>query len=685
MAQVCIPPEIVEKLKKSLDKGEISTNVIADMLPTEQAALKTILENVVAEKLGVSVTKGEVKEITEKAAKIDEAAKKLGEDLGNPAKLEENLEFFKAKKEMDDYLLSKHPSHNLKVATGTIGRGMMLASVKSPVLNIGSNIEIGFTEALSRRLANGQLSGANNGLAVDFVKMANKIYQETGYDISRMTNLRDTGAGGTRVLGETTHSQGPGAVRKVGRVVEDIVFKQLMGAPDVAFSSAHFADSVNLNSLKLAKGDKAKATEIMTDAMRLEPTTVEGEIIRTQGILDAQKATWTDTSWASKVSEGIRKVLNDVSGDLRAGDYLLPFVKTPANIIATGMDYAGLGIPKAAIKTIKAFKTGEIGSREYVRSISRDLIRSGLGITGAVLIASQLNNDDFVGAYDPARSQIEGLRNSNYNAIRVGGKWISTDWLGPLAVPVTAIMYGRKYGKTGGEKTFQYAKGVVSSALNIPGVSDIYDQVKSSAFKKNQSLEEMSGATVDYITNELYSRLVPSFLSDLAKAIDPKVRQTSGNVDKIKAKIPFVSTTLPEKKNVFGEPVKGENAISDILFGARVKTDRETKMVKELSNVSDATDKGISFTDWDKSSSKTLAQFKEKVGEEKYNKAKEQYGKELKAELEKAINNPTYTKLSDEDKLKVINGKDTDAMNKIFKQFGFKYKAAPANKTLKNI
>ncbi len=675
----CIPPELSAKLKESLEKGEIDANAISKMLPAEKEALKALLEDFVSEKLGVKITDAEVKVISEKAKKIDEAQQKLGDDLGNPNKLQENLEFFKAKKEMDDYLQGQSPANRLKIVTGTIGRGMMLASVKSPILNIGANIEVGFTEALSRRITSGQLRGANNDLAVDFVKMSNKIYQETGYDISRMMSIKDE-IGGERVLGETTHAQGTGAVRKVGRAVEDVVFKQLMGAPDVAFSSAHFADSVNLNAMKLAKGDRAKGTEIMIDSMRLEPQTIEGEIVRSQGILDAQKATWTDNTWASRVSGSIRKILNDVSGDARVGDYVLPFVKTPANVIATGMDYAGLGIPKALVKTYKAFKTGDLKNPQVMQSIARDVVRSGLGLTGAVVVASQLNDDDFVGAYDPKRSQIEALRNSNYNAIRVGDKWISTDWLGPLSVPVTAMMYARKYGKTGGEQTFQYNKAVASSVLAIPGIADVYDFVRGQAFKANQTLEQMTGATEDYITSQLYSRLVPSLVSDVAKVVDPNVRVGGKGLNGVIAKIPFLSKTLQPKTTILGEEVKQEPAWSVLLFGSRVKTDKENSMVKELSDVSASVDKGVAFTDWDKSSSKTLAQFRQKVGDEKYQEAKKKYGQELRKQLQTAISAPQYKNLSDEQKLTIINNQDAQAMDKIFLQYGFKYKAPTAAK-----
>jgi len=665
---------MVEKLKKQLANGEINSNSIAEMLPDEQKALKAILEEVVTEKLGVNVSKSEITTISEKAKNIDEAQKKLGDNLGVPSKLKENLEFFKAKKKMEDYLQGLVPANRLKVTTGTIGRGMMLFSIKSPTLNIGSNIEIGFSEALSRRLAGFKFIGTDNKLARDYIRMVNKIYQQTGYDVSRMTSIADTGSGGERVLGKTVHSQGKGAVRKVGRFIEDVVFKQLMGAPDVAFSSAHFADSVNLNSLRMANGDKVKAKEWMEDAMRIEPQTAEGIILREQGVLDAQKATWTDDSWASKVSEGIRKLLNTTTGDLRAGDYLLPFVKTPANVIATGMDYAGLGIPKSIFKIVKAVKTGELGSKKVTQSIARDLIRSGLGITAGVILAGLFDDDDFVGAYDPARAQIESLRNSNYNAIRIGDKWISMDWFGPLSTTISAIMYARKYGKTGGEKTFQYTKGVLSSALNIPGVSDVYDTVKTNMYKKNQSLEEMTGEAQNYISSEIYSRLIPSFFSDVSKVIDPTVRETQKGFSGIKSKIPGLSYSLPSKVNIFGEEIKQEPGWSVILFGARVKTNKETELVKEIKSVADNLNKSVTFTDWDKSSSKQLSQFKEKIGEEKYKDAKIKYGSELKSLLTKELSKTKYKKMTDEDKLKVINNIDTEAMDKIFKQYRFKYK-----------
>lgn len=637
---------------------------------------KAFLEDLVSDKLGLNVTAEEVKIISEKARVIDAAQSKLGNDLGDPSKAQEIFDFFKAKKDMDNFLLSKNPSNKLKVLTGTIGRGMMLASVKAPILNIGSNIEIGFAEALSRRIANWSSKGTDNKLAMDYIKMARQVYKETGYDISRMTSLADAGDSGGRVLGDTVHSQGAGVIRKVGRVVEDIVFKKLMGAPDAAFASIHFADSVNLNALKMAGGDKAKAKAIMQDSMRVTPQTPEGEVLRAQGILDAQVATWTNKTWASKVSEGIRKVLNDVSGDVRAGDYLLPFIRTPANVIATGMDYAGMGGVKALVKTVQAIRSGELGERSYIQSVSRDLFRSGLGLTAAAVLAAQFDEDDFVGAYDPSRAQIEKLRNSQYNAFRVGNKWISIDWLGPLAVPFTAIMYARKYGKKGpSEFAFQFGKGVLSSALEIPGVSDARDYFKSIIYKKDTTLEEATGEAANYLTGEAASHLIPSIIPDLAKTTDPYERKTNKGDGSaaVKATIPFVREELKVKRDIFGDPIETEKGLSPLLFGSRVKTNKETPLIKEIKRVSDAIDKPINFTDWDKSSSKKLVQFKEKVGEERFEQAKVEYGQKLKVALLTGTALSRYQRMDDDEKHKWIIEQDNEARDYIFRKYKFYY------------
>lgn len=677
-AESVFSPKAKEKpvFKTVLDKIN-NLNELGVLSPSQQ---EKFLEDLVADKLGVSVTPDEVAVISKRAKAIQKAQESLGDNIGNPEKLAENVAFFKAKKQMDDYLSSLTPSSKLAVATGTIGRGMMLASVKSPILNIGTNTETAITEGLARRLSNMTFRGTDNGLAMDYVKAVNKIYKETGYDVSRMMNLSDTGSSGKRILGDTVSTQGPGGVRKAGRVVEDIVFKNLMGAPDTAFASVHFADSVNLSSKKMFKGDAVKAREAMTDAMRIKPQTEAGEILRAQGILDAQTSTFTNKTWASKVSESIRGILNEVSGDIRLGDFVMPFVKTPANVIAIGLDYAGLGFAKALGKTIKAIAKGELGSNEYTRGISKDLIRAGLGMVGAIVITNQLGDDDFVGAYDPDRKQIEQLRNSNTNSVRINGKWVSLDWFGPLGISIAGIMYARKYGDKPGEIAFQYGKGSLSYIVNLPGL-DIASETVTALKPAKKTSAEAINETGQYAIDQLHSRMVPSLFADTAKAFDPKEREVgTSSVNKIKSKIPGARNTLPVKENIFAEEMDSEPGWSDIFFGSRVKTSRETSLISELSRLQKASDKSLSFTDWKKTTSKSVAEFREKMGDDKFEEARRKYGSRLKQKIQEAMTSPKYQGLSDDDRLKLITGLDTTVQNQIFKEYGFKATKAKPTK-----
>ena len=82
----------------------------------------------------------------------------------------------------------------------------------------------------------------------------------------------------------------------------------------------------------------------------------------------------------------------------------MPFVKTPANVVATGIDYAGGGAVKTLIDTVNTVRGGNIKSKAYMHKLGRDLTRAGFGITAAVVIASNLDKDDFSGAYDPSKS-----------------------------------------------------------------------------------------------------------------------------------------------------------------------------------------------------------------------------------------------------------------------------------------
>jgi hypothetical protein len=637
-----------------------------------------ILKDLVMHKLGVYIRPEEIKAIVEKSRKLEEMSKKF-EDVGDLGKEKEITEYLLAKKEMDDYLNSINPQSRLKIFSSTIGRGSMLLSVKSPIINIESNTVQAIMEAVGRRVSSGRLKGTNGDLVKDYVKYVNRIYQKTGYDVSRILNDEIITGGGKTLGEEMIHSQGPGKLRKYGRFHEDFTFKQLMGAPDVAFSSFHFADSVNLESMNMAEALGAKgydvkkvAKEMMVDAMRIRPLTKEGEVLREKAIMDATYATYTNDSITSKFALGARKLLNDATGDFRLGDQLNPFVKTPSNVIESNLDYAGLGAFKSIYQMQRIIRTegkGKLKDPKVIRELSRGMVRSGLGIGGAAIISTFIPEVNFMGAYDPARKDIEELRNSNWNAIKIGDKWISMDYFGPLAAPLTGIMYAKKYGKGAYGTTKAFTQGVGTQFYRIPGADTIVDLFTEERGKKGGEIGADTKSAFNISVDYLRSRIVPGGISDTAKVFDSSQRDTEGSaVGRVQASIPGLRNMLPEKKNMLGETMKDEGVLTNIFIGSRMKTENNSPAAQEVVRLADAGEKP-EIVNWKKTQRKDVEALEATESKEVVEQVKTKYQERLRASIERIQKTQSYKVKSDQEKKAIIGAESEAAMKSVMAPF----------------
>lgn len=653
--------------------------------PTEA---DSFFSDLVAEKLGVAVSPEEAKNISERAAKLEELAQKPSDnEFGLPS-----IEYFKARKEMFDYLNSLAPSSRLKILSSTVARGNMLFSIKSPLTNIIGNTAQGIQQAFERRLSSKQLSGTNADFAKKYFKYANKVFKESGYDVTRMLHIDDT----QKTLGEeNTQAQGEGKVRKVGRFYEDFVFKKLMASPDVAFSAAHFGDSANLASTKIAneeglKGDAAKkrALEIFKDATSLNPVTEEGQYVRAQAIADASYATYQNDSYYSSLALAIRKILNTASGDVRIGDQLMPFVKTPANVIGAGIDASGVSAIRAMYNLKSALESAKLGNKDPLKQVVRDFVRSGLGLSLAFIISAMFDPDDFIGEYPVNAKEQELLRlqRATPNSLRIGDKWVSLDYFGAIGAPLVGLLYARKYGNGLVNTAYKYAQGVGVQVLKFPSykavkdlLTDIGDNIQSATDTKKtpeeqgkETLQGLGVSAVDFLS----SRVVPAIVYDIGKATDPYERKydTKNPAERLQAKLPVVRNELPAKTDVLGEKVENEGAISTFLFGSRVKTASDSAVVAELVRLQ-GTGNLPSITDVEKTSQRVKNfkdQMEAKGTPEKYEKVVQKYKDDFNKRLGTLTTSFTYKRADDEKKAKLINDARNDILDRAMLLGGYR-------------
>lgn len=333
--------------------------------PLNARNAKMYIREALDDVFGTTVSQEEANQIIGKIGEIEKSIVNTLDETGNPS-----VQTWQKINEMNNLVEGLTPSPALQIFSSIIARGAMLASIKSPVLNVISNTENILTEMLIRRAVNSleggaSLSAVDKSVEKDYLAYADDVYRASGYNVSTTEGLDAA----TITLGERRIStQGAGKFRAFARGVETGVFKYMMGYPDSRAKDFVFSDAAALEATTIAQNEglsgealSKRATELYKDATRVAPLTEEGMVIREKAMMEANVATYTNDTAFSKFALGIRETLNKATGNVRLGDQLMPFVKTPANVVALGVEYSirrGLSYPNltTVIRDVKAGK-----------------------------------------------------------------------------------------------------------------------------------------------------------------------------------------------------------------------------------------------------------------------------------------------------------------------------------------
>lgn len=652
---------------------------------------RKFMEDLVTEKLGGTLSVDEARTIAEKSSKLQDLYSKV-DALGDPySDHKAQLDYFKARRDMEDYIDSLNPQSKLRVASSTIARGNMLFRLGSILVNINSNNLQGSLEAVVRRFETRSVKGFNNKAVSDVVKFNAQVFKETGFDLSRMTSLESE----RKLLGEEfSNAQGKGIVRKVGRVYQDLLFNLTQGLPDVVAASLAGGDRANLLSTRIAlqkglKGEaaKAEAMKIFRDSLRIEPQTKEGQLVKSNAVADALRSTNQDKRLFADRALKFRKILN--GKDLRFGDVSIPFVKTTANAIQSSLEASGILVPADAIvRTIKMVKLvqnheGSLGevSREAFSGFGSSMVRAGLGTTAAFLVANAIDSNNYIGAYPKTSKEQEliRLRKATANSVNVGGHWVSLDWFGPLAAPLVGFLSAKKYGDNFQDDAANYFTGAGYQISRIPGMdfvtntsSFIVDQLKPGG--KQTATARMQDA-VNYAVNFITSRAVPGFVSEFAQATDTvqrDVRKREDPTAPLKSAIPGLRETLPPKLSIFGETTPTEGW-KQLILGGRFKTGKTDAVIEELVRLQDKNAlPAIAPVDDPRDGVDRFQALKKQIGDEKYGEAVKSFGKSFHSGINDLLSNDKYKSADDSDKQYLINTLKKKLIDKTLDDYNFK-------------
>ncbi len=471
--------------------------------PKEEEAF---LNDLADKKLGVHISR-------EVAAKVFELSQKTQslKDV-DPTMSGVSDAYLKAKNELHDYVESQKP-----VSTAaSIGKNVLTTMRNFLLMNPATPVKTSIGQTLNSAidLFTRRASIAGKGENHELVKQANadawKTFRETGFNTTSMESLDDMGRLGEKQNFAAPTGGGKGIVdrgaRLAARVTNKIAIDWEHNIPFTKFHQKAFFDSANLWASKLASESKGKlsSSDIFTDAARIEPQTKEGEIVRAEAQKQAARVTSTNDTVLGNLALRMKNTLNGLIPGLPLGDIVAPIAKIPANIIANGIENAGVGIP-LGIKDIfqgrskiqsEDLATRYEGMGQYARGIQR-LVRTTGTIGAAALLTSQLSKQDF--------------RDDTYgnHFVLIGDRWINTEYIAAISPALAGMMEAKQQGGDATNQAFQYGRGASLGLLNTPVVGEL-----PKIFTAITSTNPQKSLT-NYGTSWMGGRIQPAFAKSL--------------------------------------------------------------------------------------------------------------------------------------------------------------------------
>lgn len=420
----------------------------------------------------------------------------------------------------------------------------MLGNFKTQVRNLSGNVAmrgiVGVKDAIAAGLE--RLTGTERTKSL---KVSRPLLNAAKADFS--TVQREASGEGKYTLS----MEDPGAftqgVMDKRRIFKTGALEAYRKATDWSMNNGYFGDAAFLrNGYARALAGYLKAQGVSVEQFgSSEWQSTHAELLdkaRAYSIQEAQEATFRDSNtlsdWISRV--GRRK--NTPAPIRIASEGLMPFRKTPANVLLRAEEYSPLGIlntawmaaERAASKTAAAQKRGLVGEfaragQEVTGSDIANSMAKALTGTGVFLAGMLLSNAGFLrGKDDEDKKQAafdDLTGHQAYSLELPDGSSVTLDWLSPAAMPLFMGAQLMNEIQDGGFALKDLESSLTSIAdpmlqmSMLQGVNDTLDDLKYS----EDNLGQMA---VSLALNYLTQGLTNSLVGQLERAAETKRQST---------------------------------------------------------------------------------------------------------------------------------------------------------------
>lgn len=299
-----------------------------------------------------------------------------------------------------------------------------------------------------------------------------------------------------------------------------------------------------------------------------------------QATQDAMKATYKDDNAWTQLFSSIHKLGG-------VGEVVMPFTKTPANMVARSLDYSPVGLAKG----LKDFYTKGGNPAEYIDEIAKGLTGSAGMVLGAALYKSGvLTGAESENANKKAFDKQNGFLPFAIHVPGTNVYYRISDFQPSMMSVITGAAWAQ--AASGDETPEQAAKGAVvaftntlADNSNLSNIGDLFG-----------NYDGLGGGLWDAALG-LPQSMVPSLSNAVAKTTDTTVRNPYDATDPIQsqknqimAKIPGLSKELPAAYDTWGNEKQRDNAaFEQFLDPAAFTNQTASSRDKEIQRLYEAT------------------------------------------------------------------------------------------------
>ena len=214
---------------------------------------------------------------------------------------------------------------------------------------------------------------------------------------------------------------------------------------------------------------------------------------------EALRATYQDRN---AFSNRVNRLVRDAGV---VGQAILPFSRTPANILARGVEYSPAGLAKALTYDLYQVQRGNKTAAQAIDAIAAGLTGSALMALGAYLFSEGLVTTGGGDSEDDEWRELMG--HQNYALELPNGTSVTLDWLAPESLPFfMGVELASSMGEGGmdAESIYDALRSVANPMLELSMLQSVNDLIDSVQYAEEAPLAAMiPSAVISYFSQAI--------------------------------------------------------------------------------------------------------------------------------------------------------------------------------------